>query len=520
MKSPPPSTASYIAVRDVTNDWPLYEKAPDTSYDYPASLEKMMTAYILLDRKSSVLDSETVTITSADVTITGSSADLMAGDVITWRDLLYGLMVPSGNDAAQAIARVIGTEIHDAAGSGTTGMTRFIEEMNNQGAVLGLSSTTFNSPSGGDNASEFPTGHVSPTTARDMTTLAGIAFADSDIQAAASAASHTMTITGTNARTYSVSSTVYLVNGPLNSPAGIKMDGLLAIKGGVLVGGPTTYNFSMLWEAPAGQQLAITIMGSPTDLARILDLTSLVLEIVDDYPYLVTGVSIGSDANIADVVALVGGESGYVDESSYARTVTNNGASLDTSDPAIGTQSFSFNGTNSRIEMADAAELSFGSGDWAVEFYFKGGGSEPGSNIAQVSKWDTTGNQREWAVFYDATNHKVSGSVSTTGSDFLEAKFTMTTSEALFNGAKRHILLRCSSGNIAIYVNGQIGEATIAPGALFAGTSKTLIGARETGGSSAEWFFSGKIGEVRVTKGDPRQTAGMFTPTGRAYPRS
>ena len=72
-----------------------------------ASLSKIMTCYLcILACRRYMIDMKTFWIRVSDraAEMPGTSADLQAGDLITLHDLLYGLMLPSGNDASVAIA--------------------------------------------------------------------------------------------------------------------------------------------------------------------------------------------------------------------------------------------------------------------------------------------------------------------------------------------------------------------------------------------------------------------------------
>ena len=103
---------------------------------YPASTTKILTCLVALKRGN--LD-DVVTIPEAsDITVTGSSmADLEVGDKLTLRELLYALMVPSGNDAAAAIAEHIGGDIQG-----------FAKLMNLEARSLGATHSNFTNPHG------------------------------------------------------------------------------------------------------------------------------------------------------------------------------------------------------------------------------------------------------------------------------------------------------------------------------------------------------------------------------------
>ncbi len=117
--------------REITYAKNIYQKR------YPASTTKILTAYLAL--KYGDLD-QTVTVSehAIDILEDGSSlCNLRAGDQYTLRDLLYGLLLESGNDAANVIAETVG-------GS----QEAFVEMMNEEAAALGATRSHFVNPHG------------------------------------------------------------------------------------------------------------------------------------------------------------------------------------------------------------------------------------------------------------------------------------------------------------------------------------------------------------------------------------
>ena len=101
--APPGISSDFCYVYDIDNGVALYEKNPTTiAPNSVASTVKLMTALLIVERKGpageDVLASETVEVAVGDL-VTGTSAGLDAGDVLTWEDLLHGILLPSGNDA-------------------------------------------------------------------------------------------------------------------------------------------------------------------------------------------------------------------------------------------------------------------------------------------------------------------------------------------------------------------------------------------------------------------------------------
>ena len=101
---------------------------------YPASTTKMMTLLVALENGN--LDS-VVTVSCGAASCEESSLGLKAGDKLTLRELITGMMVVSGNDAAEAVAEHI-------AGS----VPAFVEMMNNRADKMGLANTHFSNPHG------------------------------------------------------------------------------------------------------------------------------------------------------------------------------------------------------------------------------------------------------------------------------------------------------------------------------------------------------------------------------------
>ncbi|MEU0442204.1 MULTISPECIES: D-alanyl-D-alanine carboxypeptidase [unclassified Streptomyces] len=144
----------------------LYGKYADTRLS-TGSTTKIMTAKVVLSQPKLNLDAK-VTIQKAYsdyvVSKNASQAHLIVGDKVTVRQLLYGLMLPSGCDAAYALA--------DKFGTGSTRAARvksFIGKMNATAKSLGMKNTHFDSFDGIGNGANY-------STPRDLTKLASNAL--------------------------------------------------------------------------------------------------------------------------------------------------------------------------------------------------------------------------------------------------------------------------------------------------------------------------------------------------------
>ena len=129
-----------------------------------ASTTKIMTALILAECNT---PQKKVTVTREMVAVEGSSMGLGVGDTVTYNDLLYGILLPSGNDAANTAAISISGSIE-----------KFAELMNNRATQLGLKNTHFVTPSGLDADTHY-------TTAYDLAILASYALENDDFRRAA-----------------------------------------------------------------------------------------------------------------------------------------------------------------------------------------------------------------------------------------------------------------------------------------------------------------------------------------------
>lgn len=119
-----------LSTGEVTYAQNIYDKM------YPASTTKIMTCYLAL--KYGDLDEYvTVSANAADQPSDASVCKVKTGDVLTLRDLLYGLMLASGNDAAIAIAEHISGDVDS-----------FVELMNEEALAMGATCTQYRNPHG------------------------------------------------------------------------------------------------------------------------------------------------------------------------------------------------------------------------------------------------------------------------------------------------------------------------------------------------------------------------------------
>lgn len=144
-------TSKYVILYNLNDDEVLFEQDSNKQTSI-ASLTKMMTALVAIENIDDF--DELVTITNEDFLGTSgySKAGFSVGDTVTYEDLLYGILLPSGADAVNAIV------------NNTLGYDFFVTEMNNLADQIGLSNTSFSNPIGKDDEDNY-------STASDIATL-------------------------------------------------------------------------------------------------------------------------------------------------------------------------------------------------------------------------------------------------------------------------------------------------------------------------------------------------------------
>lgn len=151
-KTPVLSASSYFAI-DLETGSVLLSKNPHQQLK-PASLTKIMTALVAMDYYS---EDSVLKVVNGQKSL-GNTIDLVQDDQLIAQDLLYGLLVPSGNDAALTFAENF-----------PGGYKAFIDQMNSKASKLGLANTHFVNVSGVEEPNHY-------TSAYDITMIARAAL--------------------------------------------------------------------------------------------------------------------------------------------------------------------------------------------------------------------------------------------------------------------------------------------------------------------------------------------------------
>ena len=154
LPQPPEIAARAYLLMDLTSGQVLAAKDPDQRVE-PASLTKLMTAYLVFDalKSGQISLSQTLPVSERAWRMPGSRMFIDPKMKVPVEDLVKGMIVQSGNDATVALAEGVGGSVE-----------RFVEMMNRQAKALGMNASGFMNPEG-----LTAPGHI--TTARDLATL-------------------------------------------------------------------------------------------------------------------------------------------------------------------------------------------------------------------------------------------------------------------------------------------------------------------------------------------------------------
>lgn len=159
------------------NDTVLYAKNAD-SIIYPASTVKIMTGILAYEHYAGNLDTKITVTKEALRGLSGNYMGLEAGETLTARDLLYGMLLTGANDAALVLA-------YDAGGS----VAAFVTQMNAKAKELGAENTFYTNPTGLHDNSMV-------TTASDLSKIAAYAAQNKDFLEMTSALQYTIPASG------------------------------------------------------------------------------------------------------------------------------------------------------------------------------------------------------------------------------------------------------------------------------------------------------------------------------------
>jgi UDP-N-acetylmuramoyl-tripeptide--D-alanyl-D-alanine ligase len=234
----------------------VYAKNAQGSFP-PASLTKVLTVITALEVASRFGWSLNTTLEMiAGDEARGSGRNISVGDRFSFQDAIANMMLPSSNVTANVVARTFGQLLIDSEQSGTSPVTRFVHEMNATAAKLGMTNSTFANPHGLAASAQV-------TTSADMVKLLVDATERAAIRSVWGHATYIMTITGPNARTQQIESSVKMIGD----------DNIWGGKTGTIRS--RTYNLAIYSQTSSGEKLVSVILHSTSDDARYEDMRLL-----------------------------------------------------------------------------------------------------------------------------------------------------------------------------------------------------------------------------------------------------
>jgi D-alanyl-D-alanine carboxypeptidase (penicillin-binding protein 5/6) len=251
-------SAQYVYILDKTNNQILFDK-DSTSKCYPASTTKLLTAIIAIE----YIDLDTIFTVGTEINLIESDSSLaylVQGEQISLKDLLYGMLLPSGNDAAYTIAvntaRILtGNPIL----SDSDAVDYFVDLMNKKAQEIGMYDSNFVVPDGMYNKNHY-------VTAQDMMKLLLYAETIDEFKEIVSTQTYSTTVTSGEQHTW------------VNSNKLIDEDGAYYYKGvtGVKTGFHDYAGNCLLISANIdNREVYVVMMKSETDTSRYEDATLL-----------------------------------------------------------------------------------------------------------------------------------------------------------------------------------------------------------------------------------------------------
>jgi D-alanyl-D-alanine carboxypeptidase len=478
-----PVPPTVVATKAITAEPPLniyYEKNSSVTQQ-PASFIKLLTNLVMRDWVPDADLDDTVTVTAADA-FAGATANLLTNDVISYRDLAYGMMLPSGNDAALCVARNVGNLILTFEGMPLTDpVGRFLTAMAAKATSLSLSGVIADTPHGFDTASRM--------TAQQSVVIFSECLDDAFLKTVMGTLSRLITITGVNARTYTVTHQI--------NPAGATLlPEFVAGKTGFTT--DAGYCVIILWATPDGQDRISAVMNSNSDDQRYVDIGRMIdYEIRRTlYPEGRTPSSSGlhfEGANLSTTFTDVRG-----------KTWTASGdAKISTAWAAFGSSSGLFDGSGDAVTTPDHADFQFGLGSFTVAAFVRF--ATVPTNTVVVSKWGATTPFNSWALYMD------SGSLYFRFYDGSGYRDTGASWTPVANTQYHVAADRDRYGVVRIYVNGVVlASSTFKQSVATGGTADVTIG-RVTGYSVYD--LNGYVDDLIIDKGSAWFGGAFTVPT-------
>lgn len=192
----------------------------------------------------------------------------------------------------------------------------------------------------------------------------------------------------------------------------------------------------------------------------------------------------------------------FTDEKGKTWSASGN-AQIDEAQAKFGVSSLIVDGSGDLISTGDHADWSFGSGDFTVEGFFRFNSLSAGSAVF-AGHWSTTGNQREWLLWYDITNDLLSFSYSVDGSSAPSIQHAWVPNVNTWY----HVAASRVGNTLYLFVDGALIGSSAFNFTLFGSSASLTVGHANT----TALALNGWVDEFRVTKGVGRYSAAFAAP--------
>ena len=201
-----------------------------------------------------------------------------------------------------------------------------------------------------------------------------------------------------------------------------------------------------------------------------------------------------------------------VDKSPSAHTLNVFGGSVQSTNKKFGARAYDAENSLSgqlQISPAGHSDSHFGSGEFTVECWVRWH-NVPSNWEPVVSQWKTSGNQRNWMLYWESSQIRFRYSTNGTADANFGGSFTPTA------GVFYHLAVdRDSSSDVRVYVDGVVKATLNIASALHPSTALPNIGVWDSGNAALDAV----VDEIRITKG-VRRYGGPFTPPSAPFPDS
>lgn len=465
------------------------------------SIRKLLTALAIVRYKGSVLNTETVAITTADITSTATEfrSGFVDGDLVTWKGILDLLLVPSKSDVASAAERVLGEELRLAKRRGSTAREAIAIAMEEEAARANCNRVICFSTSPALSGEVINTPMLASSD--DVCRMMLRAYDDPVLQPIMLQTSVSVPVTGANPKTltHEAMDRNILFKDTAGNNTGVVLPRYLAGKTGDT---STSGHQAFCWQTFGGQIAAGVVYNAPTRVRR-QNFVNQTIMLAESLIPIYRNSEGAADPNAAAVAMRIKGNA-LVDTAPTPKTLTNFGVDTAPSDIMYGTAL--------NFEVGDFVEVTepfdFGTGDFTIEAFVQG---LVDVDCDILSQWKVVNGFRGFEFGF------VSGALrlylSANGTAFEDASCGIPAEAVLANRTPAHLCAQRSGNSVRVFVNGVPGPALSYSSTVFNPTStKTVIGARYSSTDVIERRYSGLIDELIVTKGVARYPMGGFIP--------